>query len=244
MALFPAVLMRMRLLVLFSLLIGFGCTEPTADPAPRTTPLPPAKPAVTQVSYLALGDSYTIGEGVPATDRWGLQLARLGQTDGIQPPDIIARTGWTTAELQEAIKSANNQNTYELVSLMIGVNNQYRGQPVATYRTELRELLQTAIRFAGGRPGRVFMLSIPDWGRSPYARSHDQERITTEINQFNAAAQQECRQLGVAYVNITDLTRAAASDATQFAPDGLHYSGKHMQQWAQQALPVARQLLQ
>ncbi|GAB2769390.1 SGNH/GDSL hydrolase family protein [Hymenobacter latericoloratus] len=244
MALFSAVFLRMRLLVLFFLLLGFGCTEPATDPAPRTTPPQAPKPAAAQIRYLALGDSYTIGEGVPATDRWGVQLAQLGQSDGIQPPDIIARTGWTTAELQQAIRAADNRNTYELVSLMIGVNNQYRGQPVATYRTELRELLQTAIRFAGGRPGRVFMLSIPDWGRSPYARNHDQEQITAQINQFNAAAQQECRQAGVTYLNITDLTRTAAPDATQFAPDGLHYSGKHMQQWAQLALPVARQLLQ
>ncbi|RPD50161.1 SGNH/GDSL hydrolase family protein [Hymenobacter sediminis] len=233
----------MRILILFSLLLSWSCTEPTVEPVPRTTPVSPPRPAAAPVSYLALGDSYTIGEGVGEADRWSEQLAQLGQVDGIQKPDIIARTGWTTAELQQAINSANNKKTYGLVSLLIGVNNQYRGQPLATYRTELRQLLQTAARFAGGQPSRVFVLSIPDWGRTPYARSYDQERIATEINQFNAAAKEECQQAGVAFIDITDLTRRAADDPTQFTPDGLHYSGRHMQQWAQRALPVARQLL-
>ncbi|OON65305.1 lysophospholipase [Hymenobacter sp. CRA2] len=192
---------------------------------------------------MALGDSYTIGQSVPAADRWVVQLAGMAQAEGLQPPDIIARTGWTTGELQQAIAVANNQQTYGLVSLMIGVNNQYRGLPLAAYRTEFRGLLQTAIRFAGNRPGRVLVLSIPDWGQSPQGQRADPPRIGQEIDQFNAAAQQECAAAGVAFVGITDLTRAAAGDATQFAPDGLHYSGAQMRQWAQRALPVVQGLL-
>lgn len=233
----------MRILIIFSLLLSWGCTEPTAEPAPRTTPAAPPNPAAAPVSYLALGDSYTIGEGVGAADRWSEQLAQQGQSAGIQSPDIIAQTGWTTAQLLQAVRASNNTRTYELVSLLIGVNNQYQGLPLTSYRTEFRELLQTAVRFAGGRPGRVVVLSIPDWGRSPFASRRDQDLITAEINQYNAVARQECTQAGVAFVDITDLTRAAAGDPTQFAPDGLHYSGKQMQQWAQRALPVVRQLL-
>lgn len=235
----------MRILLFLSLLLSFGCAQPTDDPAPRpTTVLAPApNPTAATVSILSLGDSYTIGQSVGEQDRWSVQLARLGQSDGLQKPDIIAQTGWTTADLQQAIRASNNQKTYELVSLLIGVNNQFRGQPLATYRTEFRELLQTAIRFAGNRPGRVFVLSIPDWGQSPYGGGFNRAQVASEIDQFNAVARQECAQAGVAYIDITDLTRAAASDGTQFAPDGLHYSGKQMQQWADRALPLVRQLL-
>ncbi|QJD81272.1 SGNH/GDSL hydrolase family protein [Spirosoma rhododendri] len=195
--------------------------------------------------FLSLGDSYTIGESVGAADRWSVQLAGMLRTDKVDvaDPDIIARTGWTTAELQDAIKAANNTKTYDLVSLLIGVNNQYRGQSTDRYRTEFRDLLQTAIRFAGNRPGRVFVLSIPDWGASPYANGRDKNQIATEIDAFNTIAKDECQKAGVAYVDITPLTRQAAGDNSQFAGDGLHYSGKQMKQWASTALPVAEDLL-
>ncbi len=208
------------------------------------TPAPAAAPAAT-MPYLALGDSYTIGEGAAEADRWPVQLAQLARQSGLglQAPDIIARTGWTTAELQAAIQLAHNPNTYDLVSLLIGVNNQYRGQSQDVYRTEFRQLLATAVRFAGGRAGRVVALSIPDWGQSPYGRGRDQAQISREIDQFNAVAKDECRQAGIAYVDITFLTRAAAGDASQFVSDGLHYSGPQMRLWTQQVLPVVQALL-
>jgi lysophospholipase L1-like esterase len=226
------------------LLVLVGCTEPASGPAPSLalpTPLPTA-PA-NAVSYLALGDSYTIGQSVPATDRWGVQLAQVAQAEGVQPPDIIAQTGWTTGELQQAITAANVQKTYGLVSLMIGVNNQFRGLSLDTCRTEFRQLLQTAISLAGGRPRRVFVLSIPDWGQTPVGRSYPQARISQEIDQFNAVAREECSKVTVEFVNITDLTRNTNFAPAQFAPDGLHYSGLHMSQWANRALPVVRLLL-
>ena len=233
----------MRLFSLLSLVLilcGNGC-------AVHGPSVPLAAPGASGVSFLALGDSYTIGEGVGEAARWPVQLAALARQQGlaVQSPTIIARTGWTTAELQAAIADAHNPNSYGLVSLLIGVNNQYRGQTVALYRSELRELLGTAVHLAGGRPGRVFVLSIPDWGQSPFARRQDRSpaRIGAEIDQFNAAAQDECRLAGIAYVNITPLTRTAAGDATQFTRDGLHYAGPHMRRWAQQALPVVRGLL-
>ncbi|WP_240734569.1 SGNH/GDSL hydrolase family protein [Hymenobacter sp. UV11] len=209
--------------------------------------MPAAPPVSTPVPYLALGDSYTIGEGAQPTDRWPMQLAALDRLGGgrLTDPDIIARTGWTTAELQGAIAASGNHRTdYGLVSLLIGVNNQYRGQPLETYRTELRQLLATAIAYAGGSSGRVVMLSIPDWGQTPFANGRDQNQIGLEIDAYNSVAQAECQRLGVAFVPITDLTRSAVGDASQFVLDGLHYSGPHMARWAMRALPVVRGLLQ
>ena len=179
------------------------------------------------VSFLALGDSCTVGEGVAKSARWPVQLAALARRQGlpVQEPTIIARTGWTTAELQAAIAKARPVSNYGLVSLLIGVNNQCRAQGVARYRPEFRALLHRAISLAGGRPGRV-VLSIPDWGLSPFGRRRagDLAATSTEIDQFNAVARAECRQARVAYVDIMPLTRAAAADGSQSARDGLHYS--------------------
>lgn len=202
-------------------------------------------PKTSKYSFLSLGDSYTIGESVSESDRWSVQLAGLLRKDGLDVgnPDIIAKTGWTTAELQAAIKASGNQKTYNLVSLLIGVNNQYRGQSQDTYRTEFRELLQTATKFAGGKAAHVFVLSIPDWGYSPYAVGQSKARIAQEIDQFNAIAKDECAKASIAFVDITPLTRAASTDDKQFASDGLHYSGKQMKLWAEKALTTAKELL-
>ncbi|WP_461041337.1 SGNH/GDSL hydrolase family protein [Spirosoma harenae] len=218
-----------------------ACVQPTSESdlmIPSTGPL-------ANYSFLSLGDSYTIGESVSESDRWSVQLAGQLRKDGVDigNPDIIARTGWTTAELQDAIKASGNQKTYNLVSLLIGVNNQYRGQTQERYRTELKELLQTSIKFAGGKTAHVLVLSIPDWGASPFATGQNKTRIAQEIDLFNAIAKEECEKAGIAFVDITPLTRSAAGDNSQFASDGLHYSGKQMAQWAAKALPVAKELL-
>ena len=235
-------MLRFLLLVLSTLLAA--CASPRAV-APTTMSASPS-PHAAAIPYLALGDSYTIGEGAAAADRWPVELASLARTQGLPlaDPNIIARTGWTTAELQAAIAaSGNHRRDYGLVSLLIGVNNQYRGQSVVLYRTEFRQLLATAVGYAGGRAGRVVVLSIPDWGQTPFAQDRNQPQITREIDEFNAAAQQECQVAGVAYVAITDLTRAAAGHASQFTLDGLHYTGPQMRQWASRALPVVQRLL-
>lgn len=202
-------------------------------------------PALPLHTFLSLGDSYTIGESVPEADRWSVQLADMLRKNGVDiaKPDIIARTGWTTDELQAAIKVANNQNTYSLVSLLIGVNNQYRGQSREKYRTEFRELLQTAIRFAGGKTNRVFILSIPDWGVSPFAQGRDGQKIADEIDAFNAVAQEEAKKLNITYIDITPTSRTAAGDASQFASDGLHFSGKQYKLWAEKTLPAVKATL-
>lgn len=201
------------------------------------------------IPYLALGDSYTIGEGAAHADRWPVQLATMARAHGLllADPEIIARTGWTTAELQAAITaSGNHRHDYGLVSLLIGVNNQYRGQSLALYRAEFRQLLATAQAYVGGRASRVVVLSIPDWGQTPFAGGQDRPpaQLAHEIDQFNTVAQAECQAAGVAYVDITDLTRAAAGDARQFTDDGLHYTGPQMRQWAARALPMVQGLLQ
>ncbi|WP_026309074.1 SGNH/GDSL hydrolase family protein [Spirosoma spitsbergense] len=228
-------------LILFIVTFLFSCSKSTTEQNMVVNP----NASASKYSFLSLGDSYTIGESVSASDRWSVQLAGMLRNQGLDvaDPDIIARTGWTTAELQDAINSSGNQKKYTLVSLMIGVNNQYRGQSQDRYRTEFKSLLQTAVNFANGKADHVFVLSTPDWGRSPYASTQDKTQIGLQIDQFNAIAKDECQKAGIAFVDITPATRAAAGDDSQFASDGLHYSGKQMQKWAEMALPVAKKLL-
>lgn len=185
--------------------------------------------------YLALGDSYTIGEAVAADARWPVRLATAL---GIAPPTLLATTGWTTDELARAMDAARFAPPYDLVSLLIGVNNQYRGYPLDGYRAEFRALLARAVALAGHRTARVLVLSIPDWGVTRFAAAsgRDTAHIAAEIDAFNAAAQAETLAAGAHWVDITDLSRAAA-DAV--AADGLHPSAAQYAQWAQRALPVA-----
>jgi lysophospholipase L1-like esterase len=205
----------------------------------------PAPENNVQLTYLALGDSYTIGESVPEDQRWGVHLAQMLRAKGIDVsnPVTIARTGWTTAELISAINAAKPASNFNLVSLLIGVNNQYRGQSLATYRQEFRELLQMAIKFGQNEPGRVLVLSIPDWGLTPFAQGRNQAQITAEIEAFNAVARDETQKAGVTFIDITPLTRKAANDLSYLATDGLHYSGKMHREWAELALPAAQHIL-
>ncbi|WP_187263821.1 SGNH/GDSL hydrolase family protein [Pontibacter beigongshangensis] len=198
------------------------------------------------LTLLALGDSYTIGEGVPEADRWVAQLADLLQERGaaVASPLLVARTGWTTSELAAAIADANLSQAFDLVTLQIGVNNQYRGQSLSTYRTEFVDLLQTAIRFADHKPAQVVVLSIPDWGLTPFAEGRDRQRIAQEIDAFNEVAREECGKAGVVFIDITPLTRTHGSNTEYLAPDGLHYAGKMHLEWARRALPYVQELLQ
>jgi lysophospholipase L1-like esterase len=191
--------------------------------------------------YLALGDSYTIGEGAGEADRWPVQLAGLLRARGVEigDPEIIARTGWTTDELSAAIDREDPRGPYALVSLLIGVNNQYRGRGAEEYRTQFAALLQRAIGFAGGDAGKVIVLSIPDWGVTPFADGQDRARIAAEIDLFNRINREETQRLGARYVDITPQSRAAATNPASFAPDGLHYSGLTYAEWARLALPSA-----
>ena len=205
----------------------------------------PRQESLHEFTYLALGDSYTIGESVPKEDRWGDQLAMLLRDNNfdVGDPATIARTGWTTADLASAIRNENLQTSYDLVSLLIGVNNQYQGQSMAVYRTEFRELLQTSIRLASSKPENVIVLSIPDWGATPFAANRDGQQIAQEIDAFNVVAKDEAQKAGVAFINITPLTRQFGNDASYIARDGLHYSGKMHREWALLSLPIAEMIL-
>jgi lysophospholipase L1-like esterase len=191
--------------------------------------------------YLALGDSYTIGESVSTADRWPVQLAALLRQQGIDAgePQIIARTGWTTDELSAGIDLAGPRGPFEMVSLLIGVNNQYRGRPLDEYREQYVALLLRAIDLAGGAAGRVLVLSIPDWSVTPFAKGQDRAAIRSAIDDFNRINAEETQRLGARYIDVTPESRQAASDPTLIARDGLHPSGKMYAEWAQLALPAA-----
>lgn len=199
------------------------------------------------VRYLALGDSYTIGEGIDADGRWPVQLARALRAGGValDDPDIIAATGWTTDELSAAIDVAQPPAGFDLVSLLVGVNNQYRGRDVDEYRAQFEALLARATALARDRPGRVLVLSIPDWGVTPFAiaSGRDRDRIARELDAFNAAAQAACEARGIAFVDITAASRAHGAEPAMLADDGLHPSAAMYAQWTRLALPVARRLL-
>jgi lysophospholipase L1-like esterase len=190
-----------------------------------------------QQRFLALGDSYTIGEAVSETERWPVVLAKkLNLAD----PMIIAKTGWTTDELNAAIDVARPGGPFDLVTLLIGVNNQYRGRSAEEYRSEFVALLGRAIAFAGGDAGRVVVVSIPDWGVTPFAADRDRVKIAREIDQFNAINREEAARAGAHYADVTAISRGAATDPALTASDGLHPSAKMYQQWVDVILPRAQ----
>jgi lysophospholipase L1-like esterase len=195
------------------------------------------------LTFLALGDSYTIGDGVDAEERWPARLVELLRTEGVDiaNPMIVAKTGWTTDELADAIDAAKIAGTWNLVSLSIGVNNQYRGRPAEQFRGEFRELLATAITFAGRRASRVIVLSIPDWGVMPYGAGGDRARVAREIDAYNAVKKAETERAGAAWIDVTPLSRSMKDDGA--AADGLHPSGKQYAAWAALALAPARAAL-
>lgn len=184
-------------------------------------------------TYLALGDSYTIGESVEENERFPVQLVdklKKNVTD-ISAPLIIAKTGWTTDELISAISEKNIKDTFNIVTLLIGVNNQYRGRSSEQYRGELKQLIDIATKYAGGKKENVFVLSIPDWGVTPFAEGRDRKKIAAEIDEYNKVKKEECDKEGIKYYNITEISRI--EDAALIAADGLHPSGKQYSLWVE-----------
>lgn len=196
-----------------------------------------------QSTFLALGDSYTIGEGVPPARCWPAQVAARLREEGTEvgEPRIVATTGWTTDELSAAMDTATFEPPYALVTLSIGVNNQYRGQPLDEYRIQFRALLQRAIELAGSDAAHVVVVSIPDWGVTPFARAERRgaERVAHEIDAFNAAARVEAGSAGACWVDVTAISREPEV-RMQLVADGLHPSGEQYARWVEVILPVAR----
>jgi lysophospholipase L1-like esterase len=187
-----------------------------------------------QRSFLALGDSYTIGESVPIYESFPYQTVQQLRTKGmnVHAAEIIAKTGWTTDELMAGIERTTFEKSYDIVTLLIGVNNQYRGKDLLEYEKEFEKLLNKAIAFAGGNKQHVFVLSIPDWGATPFAASRDRIKIRKEIDEFNAINKKITDTAGIAYVSITEGSREASSNALLVAKDGLHPSGLEYGRWA------------
>jgi lysophospholipase L1-like esterase len=195
---------------------------------------------MSQGRFLALGDSYTIGESVEAAGRWPAQLVqRLRQRKvPIGDPEIIARTGWTTDELSLAIDAANPKGPYDLVTLLIGVNDQYRGGQAEDYRPRFRDLLRRAIGFAGGTPGRVVVVSIPDYGVMPFAAGRDPGAIASAIDRFNAVSREEAGRAGAHFVDVTPESRRASAHPELIAADHLHPSAAMYALWVDHIEPV------
>jgi len=184
-------------------------------------------------SFLALGDSYTIGESVDAAMRWPNQLVAALNRSGLEfdQPEIVAKTGWTTDELLAALDQASLKESYDYVSLLIGVNNQYRGRSVTSFEPEFTALLERAISYSNRKANGVFVVSIPDWGVMPFAEGRDTRKIALEIDAYNKSIERICKIYGVHFFDITEISRKASENPSYVASDGLHPSGEMYAAW-------------
>jgi lysophospholipase L1-like esterase len=207
--------------------------------------VPAAQSPPPEVRILALGDSYTIGEGVAENDRWPERLAAMLRAKGIRvaAPTVVARTGWTTDELSAGIDAARPDSAWDLVTLLVGVNNQYRGRNEDEYRMQFRALLARAIAFARGAASHVIVVSIPDWGVTPFASGRDRAAISRAIDRFNTVNREEAARAGAHYADVTPLSRRAASDPSLVTNDGLHPSAAMYAAWLEVIFPLAARIL-
>ena len=232
--------MRAFLLLLLSLLL-FACEAEPPIEMPKPDPVDS-----TGLQYLALGDSYTIGQNVEIDQRWPNQLATRLRIDSIdiKDPLIVARTGWTTSQLLSQIEaSADIAPPYDLVSLAIGVNNQFSGYPISLYKQDLQVLLSKSIFLADGHADRVFVLSIPDYGLTPFGQGLDPERIARELDLYNALADSICKVNGVAFYDITEVSRKYGEFPEYVANDNLHPSGKMYKLWVDEVYEAVKNLV-
>lgn len=214
----------MRLFAILVILLAFSCTTQNTERMESNR----------KFNYLALGDSYTIGEAVKESERWPVQLVDRLKADSVNiEVEIIAKTGWTTDELISGIVKSDVEGPYDFVSLLIGVNNQYRGYDEDQYEKEFKLLLEEAIEFANGNPHHVIVVSIPDYGVTPFAEEKglDKSKIASELDSYNAIAQKIATLRDIAFIDITPISRNAEDDPSLTASDGLHPSGKMYQMW-------------
>ncbi len=190
--------------------------------------------------FLALGDSYTIGQSVEISERWPVQFLKELKinTSAIDTLQIIAQTGWRVDQLKEAMNSSNLEPPYGLVSLLIGVNNQFQGQNANDFRPEFIEILEKSLKLVENRTERLFVVSIPDWGASPYGLGTDRTKVSKEIDEFNSVVKEESEKRGLRYFDITAISRRALIDKTLIASDELHPSGKMYKLWVDKMIPV------
>lgn len=216
-----------KIYLLVVILIFASCSSTnTATPSGNTVEDP-------QYSYLALGDSYTIGESVDPSERWPVQLTERLKQQGynMAAPKIIAKTGWTTRNLLQGIENELDvQRDFDLVSVLIGVNNQYQGKSISEYEEELRQVFRKAVNHSKRMEKGVFVVSIPDYGYTPFGSSN-QEEISAELEEFNAVFKRVAEEFGVEYFNITPISKEAKNNPDLVAPDGLHPSGLMYERW-------------
>ena len=190
-------------------------------------------------SYLALGDSYTVGESISKKHTWPKQLVDSLKKRNVflSEPRIIAKTGWTTDELKKAINDSSLDYPYDWVSLLIGVNNQYRGRDLDEFKLQFESLLFEAIAFSGNRKERVFVISIPDWGSMPFAKDRDPDKIAIEIDNFNQIIYEVCAFENIKFIDITPITRNIYSNPNWIAKDSLHPSKEQYSKWVEKIIP-------
>lgn len=222
-------------LLMLSMFFSVGCKKNTTSiqvPAPAAS--------ASAKTYLALGDSYTIGQSVPASDRFPVQTAQWLSSAGIimSNSQIIATTGWTTTNLADAIAAMHTSGPYSVVSLLIGVNDQYQMHDTIGYRARFTSLLNTSVSLAGNQRDHVFVVSIPDYSITPFAAGSDTATIHRQIDQFNLINKQVTAQSQCNYLDITPSTREALNDPSLLAADGLHPSGKEYKKWADRLGPM------
>jgi acyl-CoA thioesterase I len=235
---------KINLAIIASFVLCISCQKNNTIVITPETPVIITKDTV---RYLALGDSYTIGQSVLEADRYPVQLKNMLQKEGvlINNPKIIAKTGWRTDNLSSAMDAAKLDSNWTLVTLLIGVNNQYQGQNVSLYEKPFRQLLQRAVALAKGKKERVFVVSIPDYAYTPFGEnSGNQANISKELDAYNVVNEQVAKEMGVTYFNITPISREGLKNPDLVANDGLHPSGKMYGRWVDLMFPEIKKRLQ
>lgn len=221
--------------------LAFASCQSTDDPLNEAlnSPLPAS------AKFLALGDSYTKAEGITPNGRWTTQLSQLLSQENIEvgEPLVIAESGWTTADLLKRLRSVSIPNDYGMVTLQIGVNNQFQGRSLDEFKNEFKTLLSISTTLAQKNPKNVLVLTIPDWGATPFAAGRNRAQITAQVKAFNDVIKAEAAAKGVAVADVNDLSLLVLQSPDMLAPDQLHYSSKMYLQWAQRALPSAKAIV-